>query len=403
MRKLGVLAVVPLVIAACGHSPSSVSGPNDVLFLRGAAGIQAVSVADGRSQTTFPGGAASPDFSLLATTRPGANGTIALRVEPDGSELTRASVPGDLVASVVSPSGDLVALNEPRGPGATPYVPAGRTQSRIVVLEPSGDYRDYTLDGNFVPEAFSRNDGELFMIEYVPAQNPQRYRVRRLLLGSGRVAPIGRLKVAAPGQMQGTGRTQVYAPDESALYTLYTQQDDPGHDPAAHAEEGHAFVHMLNLAHSWAHCIDLPHPFGGGIASASALAIGSSGSELYVIDWSNGAIAVVMPRKIKVDEVAHLAFGEPDDETFAALDASRLYVAGNDSVVVVDRESLSVVDRFQLDQESEGLALSPDTSRLYVSTGDDIVTLDVSTGDRLGDIDAPGNDGIEHVSPAPSD
>jgi hypothetical protein len=236
------------------------------------------------------------------------------------------------------------------------------------------------------------------MIEYIPALDPVEYRVRRLLLRSGRVVPIGRLKSAAPDQMQGTGRNQVYAPDGSELYTLYTQQHNGGHK---HSIGGpHAFIHLLNLQDSWAHCIDLPHSFGHGEATASAIALSPSGRYLYVADWTSGAVAKVEPGQIEVTAEALTDFGSPDEQTWAQATEDRLYVAGNSSIVVIESGTLEEIDRWSLDGEITGLRLSPNDKRLYAVVNDGIVALDASDGSILGSFPALDVDGIEFVGTA---
>jgi DNA-binding beta-propeller fold protein YncE len=268
-----------------------------------------------------------------------------------------------------------------------------------VVAQAGGGAKAFDLAGNFEPEAFSTDGRELFLLEYIPALAPTRYRVRRLLLEKERVVPIGRLKTAAPGQMQGTGRAQAYSPGADELYTLYTQQDSAGHEAGAISGD-HAFVHLLNLEGSWTHCIDLPHTFGHGDATASALAVSPDGARLFVADWTSGVLAVASPEKGKVIETATVAFGEADDRTFAAATDDLLFVAGGAEVVVLDPDSLEVADRWPVGAEVTGLAASEDGSRLYVSTDGQVLTLDTTGGEIQGDLPVEGARGLTHVAPA---
>lgn len=395
-----VLIVLAAVAGACASPESGRELPADVLFVPTSGGIDVVSAARGDITATIPGGVASPDFSVLASTERRGDSTVVRRLDPAGNVLGRTTIAGDVTARVVSGSGELVALTGPRSAGSTPYVPDGRSTTRVVVVGGSQEPRDYKLEGNFEPEAFSTNDRELFLLEYIPAQAPTRYRVRRLRLARGKVLPIGRLKAAAPDQMQGTGRTHTYSPDGTELYTLYTQQHEEGHESGGFAGE-HAFVHLLNLKGSWTHCIDLPDTFGAGHATASAMAVDPDGSRLFVLDWSNGEVAVVRPGKLKVERSISVDFGSTDDETFAQATTSRLYVAGGSEVVVLDATDLRVIDRWPMDNEVTGLTLSDDGSRLYVSASQEILLIDAATGDTLRDIAASEAAGLAHVETQP--
>jgi DNA-binding beta-propeller fold protein YncE len=159
------------------------------------------------------------------------------------------------------------------------------------------------------------------------------------------------------------------------------------HGAPAGAPRGrtHAFIHLLNLKGGWAHCIDLPLPFGMGRATAGSIDISPDGKELYVADWTNGAVAIVNPAAVKVLRVAQLPPGEADDRTFAAAsDSGLLHVAGNDVIVTIDTVSLRVVDRWRMDGEVLDLEASPDGRTLYAAVDDSIMMLDAATGSPLG-------------------
>lgn len=401
-----VLALVAGCAPVASQEEDARSGqPADVLVLRTRSGVAVVDAQSGAVALSVPNAVAVPDWSELVTSSSDAAQTTLSRVQaPSGAVLSTVSLERNLVVSVISSDGSRAALTQPRPKGATPWLPDGRRRTEVVIADPANasKHKRFDLAGNFEPEAFSSNNRELFMIEYIPAMAPNRYRVRRLKLHGGDVVPIGRLKLAAPGQMRGTGRMQVLAPSREELYTLYTQQGpNYAHGEAEEHSEGttHAFVHVLNLRDKWAHCIDLPMPFGMGRATASAVAVSPDGSRLYVSDWSNGAVAVVDPEALKVVRTVEVDLGEPDDHTFAEVGLNGLfYVAGNSDVVAVDAGSLRVVDRWTMPSSVSGLAVAPDGHRLYVAVDEEVLTLDASSGERLGSIPGSGVADIEHVS-----
>jgi hypothetical protein len=366
-------------LVACGTAQGApqISDAKPVL-LQAASGLALVSPETGEVAERIAGGVATPDGSSFVSARIEGAETTVTRTTPSGEVLSQYTVARRLGVRVVSD--DLVVLSERMEPGTTAYLPAPRERTFFVVLHADGTVHEYMLRGNFEPEAFKVDGSELFMIEYIPPMAPERYQVRRLKLSNGAVRPIGRLKLNAPGQMQGTGRTQVMSPYGDELYTLYTQQLDAGHAGDEHAAEeheaeGYAFVHLLNLRHSWAHCIDLPSVFASGRATASALAVNPSGSRVYVADWTNGAVAEINPRRVRVVQTVDVDFGPEDDSTFAAADAKHLFVGGLNEVVVLDAESLEEIDRWTYDAEVTGLTLVED--RLFISLGDEVVVRSV--------------------------
>jgi hypothetical protein len=399
--RFSLVLVAVLAVAGCGGGLRPPAESGHLLFVRAAGGFAALPYASEGPSFRAEHAVAAPDFSVVATADPRGGTTVVRRLDRSGNRLDRVVLEGELVPRVVSPNGDLVALGAPRIADGAPYVPEARARTNLAVLDagadPGGRVREFDLDGNFEPEAFSTDNSELFVIEFLPAVDPERYRVRRLRLADGRVMPIGRLKNAAPEQMQGTGRTQVYSPAADELYTLYTQQTEPGH-AADHRGES-AFVHLLNLDEKWAHCIDLPREFGGGSATASALATSPQGERLYVADWSNGVVAIVRPYRLRVARTARIEFGPPDDKTFARATRDRLYVPPHDTVVVLDLPTLRPVARWSLGGEIEGLNVGPDGSEIYVSIAGNIKKLDAVTGAVLDSVAVSGAAAIEYVAP----
>ena len=396
-----VLAISCAALMACGTAQGIEDPPasGDLLFLATPSGLQALATGSGSIERELPGGKAAPGFEVLVSTLPEGSSTAVTRIAADGEVLSRTVVEGDVTARVVTD--DLVALADTESSGETPYLPAPKLNTNIVILDDSGAQRAYELKGNFEPEAFKVDGKELFMIQYLPALAPERYQVQRLRLRDGAVLPIGRLKLNAPGQMQGTGRTQALSPWGDELYTLYTQQIDAGHDAAHHAADdavaGHAFVHMLNLADGWAHCIDLPAVFASGSATASAIAVNPAGDRVFVADWTHGAVSALNPRRARVIDTADVSFGSSDASTFAVATQDRLFVGGNSGVVVLDPRTFEVLDRWSFAAEITGMSSSDD--RLYVSTDSEIVVVDPGSGASLARLDPHGATGIEGVLP----
>ncbi|MBA2311488.1 MAG: hypothetical protein H0V97_01655 [Actinobacteria bacterium] len=389
----------PLELAIPRHEPSH------VLFFRTADRLKGLELATGKIVFGASNAVVDPGWTRVFSATDAGKGVLTTLEARSGARLSRTDVPASVLPSVVSGSGKLVAFTEPRSQDATPWLPDGRKRTKLVIVDPNGVTRPRTLRlaGNLEPEAFSTDDQRLFMIEYMPATAPSHYSVRRVNLETGKVSPIRRRNLKAPNFMRGTGRMQVLAPNGQQLYTLYTQQGpNYAHRRTPEHEKGntvHAFVHVLNLEHAWAHCVDLPAPFGTGLATASALAQSPDGSRLYVTDWSKGAIATIDPVGLKVQSVGHVDLGSADNETFAAAGGDgSLYVAGSSTVVVVHASTLRATARWRMRSEVSGLALSRDGTRLYVGQKGSVLTLDAASGKKLGSMKAGGLQSIEHLS-----
>jgi hypothetical protein len=379
--------------------------PQELLYVATGDGVGTVDVSTGELSQT-PGQAVfTAGFSHVFLTAPDPRGTSLRLLDPDSLyEVHELVLDGDFTARVAAEDGSLVALMASRPEGDSAYLPAGRSRTELRVADVErGTLRTYDLAGNFEPEAFSTDDNFLYLIEYLPANDPSRYRIRTLDLEHGTLTPIGRLK-GAPPQMRGTGRTQVVAPDGDVLYTLYTRQGPNGLHVAPQSDGGgryvYAFIHMLNLAEGWAHCIDLPSPFGKGDATAGAVTTTPSGSRLFVADPSTNSLAAVDRTKLRVVRRTELGLDEPTAiPSVAATDPSggTVYVASGETLRSFDATTLRILDTWELPQTATSLQTSFDGAFVYVGTGDEVLVLDAEDGAEVERIGVPGIQDIVHV------
>jgi hypothetical protein len=400
--------LVVFALAGCGAPDDPVSRdvrlPDEMLYVATSAGVAAVEVRSGEVSESSGEAVFAAGFSRVFQTSSETRGTSLRELDPNSLyELDELSVEGRFVARASSSRGTLVALMPPRPEGASPYVPEGRSRTELVVADTaSGEMRSYELDGNFEPEAFSTDDRFIYMIEYLPPNDPDRYRVRTLRLDNGALAPIGRLK-GAPSQMRGTGRTQVMAPDGNVLYTLYTRQEPNNVHVAQDADRGrhvYSFIHMLNLAEGWAHCIDLPRPFGTGDATVGAITTSPSGSQLFIADPSTNALATVDRNELRVVRRAGLGLEERSLAPAVATtnpSGDVLYVAVGTTLRSFDAATLEPREAWDLPGAATALQTSFDGSFVYAGIGDEIVVVDSSNGSDLRTIDVPDIEDIVHV------
>lgn len=402
MRLGALVLTVSLVTAACTE-PSAPSPASDVVFFDSDHGI---TVADNHGEVkSGDATVASPDWSRLYAVR----GDKLITFDPKtNQELAGTGLPRRLTARVASPAGTLVALTADSSAHHDPtHRPAGRERSTIVVADPSGarPAREFDLPGNFEPEAFSADDAYLFVLEYLPANAPERYRVRRVELATGQVQPLllRDKQLIPPGaeeEMRGEGRQAVLSPDRTRLYTLYLHQGDHQHTrdllPGRRGADGqavHAFVHVLSLSEGWAYCLDLPDPFGLHPAGAHALTISPDGKRLYIGEMTTKQIAIADTESLTVTKVAKI----PDDllsgdgtAMLTSPDGSTLYLTSSNVLRRLDSATLRVDGAWPLPAAVRGLAVSPDGRQVLLGQTNSIARVDTSTGQVLDTFAAPG-------------
>jgi len=343
-----VTIVCAMTVTACsgGGRPSAArsAASGDVLFVGTSAGIAAVSPADGAVAFTVPGGVAAPDWSVLYRSRATHGGTEVSALRPDGSTLWSSRIDGHAVVKLASPGGAALVLG-PR------YSSGGRPRTDLVVgrmglSQPA--FRTYHVPGNVEPEAISLDQTTLFLIEYVPAMHPTGYQLRRLDLGTGALRDVPRVDQDETGVMHGIARTHVMSRDGARLYTLYT------------VSEKRAFVHVLDLRDKYAHCVDLPLPFGTGPQSAVALALTPDGSRLFVADRHSGAAAVVDTTRLTIDNTGTVPLAGSTGPAGAVMGGDgTLYVASGRHVVEVMPMSLDYQGAIDLPAPAAAMGMAP--------------------------------------------
>jgi len=386
----GAFTVVPL------HGEYDGAAPR--LYLSSSQGITAVDANNGEPAFTAKGAVASGDWQHLVSATPMGNGTTKVSNLDafDGDAGIDTVVDGTLDLRAVSYRGDLVALSPDTRAvhGRQP----GRSSTKLVVASTIGGIptRTYDVAANIEPEAFSTDGRALFVVQYLPPMDPDRYQVRRLDLATGELTLVPSVDGANQGQMPGIARTSVMAPDGRRLYTLYTSEE--------HGQR-YSFVHVLDLDAQWAHCVDLPLTFGSDPA-AMGIAIDPNGARVYVADVAAGKVAAINTNVVGLDTVSKLPIrGVHARPAVAASDAS-VYVAAQRNLVSM--QAYSGVRSFHatLSSPVRGLhALGAGQGvQLYVAERRSIVELDGRTGQQRSSIpaDTPRLTGLGYQYPPAS-
>lgn len=258
------------------------------------------------------------------------------------SELTATSLDGTFAGFTTragDPVGDAIAG-------------ARRTSEIEIIARDDGTVFRQELEGNFVPEAFSRTtnaDGVpslVFLLEYFPAEAPRFYRVRVLSTETGEVSLPLNLRDKSQQideRMAGFSRSQVVAEEHGLLFTLYRGTIDGTPDG-----EPYAFVHTLDFADGvW--CLEVDPRLELDRVPGS-LAVG--GDRLYVAS-ANGWVGAY-PIPSLSDSNLSAAMDWVVDTGSRTSDAP-VVTADDEAVYVVDEERPGLLTRV----DPTGEILSP--------------------------------------------
>ncbi len=189
-----------------------------------------------------------PDIQGIGSERP-----VVWVGLPDGEQLAEQTMRTASELTATSLDGTFAGFTTRADEAAPGAIAGARTTSEIeIISRDDGTVFRQTLDGNFVPEAFSRtstSDGVprlVFLLEYFPAEAPRFYRVRVVSTETGDVSlPLNlrNKQEQVDERMAGFSRSQVVAEEHGLLFTLYRGTIDGTPDG-----EPYAFVHTLDFA-----------------------------------------------------------------------------------------------------------------------------------------------------------
>ena len=365
---------------------------------------------------------AAPDSETIYRIK--AEGTVTQLDELDaanGSIISTQEVPGRLELASVSPDGDAVALMPDYGGAPGLYLPAPRESTSITVAHNDGSApRVYELAGTFEPETFSLDLDTLFLIEFWPPLEPDRYFVRQLDLETGLIRESYTPEVEIEPAMRGRARAQVMDPAGRFLYTLYNVASDapPLHDPLAEAPDdgGYwSFVHVLDLREEHSICIFLPEMFGRWSQENMGLGISPDGEKLYVVDSVLGTIAAIDTRDHLVEEIVAVDKLAMDAEyaappSIAVGRNGHVFVTKFRSVVIeLDvRNGFEPVGAIGLTRETRdgirGISLSPRGDQLRMAVDGEIAVYDLKLDREVATVTGlgSGGEGIDFVGAPPN-
>jgi len=414
LRLAGAVPAVALMNACrSGSSPAPTANadlPRELLAVETRSGLTLINTHGGPPAMEARQCVVASDATALASGQTDAAGTLVQVRQADGRVSFDLTVRGQLGPRVVSSGGQYVALASGAASGDVAYRPAGREQTTIVIADRSGERKRLTLPGCVEPEAFSPEGDSLYVLDYLPPADPERYRVRRIDLASGAYgALITRDKQLIPAgyeeEMRGEGRQAVYSPRHQFLFTLYTHQPDHEHtrdllSARAGKPDVHAFVHSLGTAAGFAYCIDLPEPFGRGPAQAHAIALTPSTQHPYVVDASSGTVARLDGEQLTIIGTGSFTPDVSASPAAAAIRNGFLYVGAGETIHLIDISSLAARASWRVPAPVRGVAISPDGKRLWVGQPDAAIALDAANGLVQTRLSVPGLTTLRHVATA---
>lgn len=401
-RRWTVLLAVVIALGAVAAVALYDRPPDPVLVSDGGGRISLIDVKTGEAAYTVTDAVRAPAGSKILRAEEEGEATAVEVVDPDSGQVVASTrVVGKLAIRAVSPFGGVAALMPRRTDTADLYVPVPREETTISVAWSDGrEPRTYTLEGNFEPETFSTDETTLFLLEFSPPLDPDRYFVRQLDLASGSVkaveTPDQQLGIELNPEMRGHARAQAMAPDGSHLFSLYTigSGEAPVHDPADPETDRWAFVHTLNLKEKWSHCIFLPLPFGTKAESAMSLGIAGDGKHLFVIDAATESVARVDAQGLFIDTVQKIPGLYSGQARPVAVGPELVYIGLGDSVLEMGRDTLIPNAAFVVSTGSgslpvHGLELAPDGRTLRVAHGSSISVLDMPSERIIATLTSP--------------
>lgn len=320
--------------------------------------------------------------------------------DPRTGELEHSfTLSGEWALSSVSPLGRWVALT--RIPGedekqAWAEANQWKTDIQIVDADNGETAHILSLDGNFEVETMSAAGDSLFLVQHLPAVDPDHYLIRLYDLSAEKLVADPLRSKGSDEVMAGLAWEGLASPDGRWLLTLYLS-----------TRRNVAFIHTLDLRDKFPVCIDLPSGSGDfDQLKHYTLALSPDGQKVYATNALLGVVVEVSLNTLNVTRVAEFdprtsaTSGydpqAPTGRSIVSKDGRMLYFASGTDVWAYNTQSRKVSGPYAIDARILGLGLNGDDQRLYVASADrSLVVLDAASGSTLSFLRA---DEVAHTS-----
>ena len=370
----------------------------ETLLERASGGLIAYNMADGQTLFHLPRGRLSADgkhyvtAELLDNNDKGGTTQVGLYDVAANFRLTTLfNQNGSWALGAVSSNGRWAALTRtPAELEKAAWTKAKRWQTDVQIFDTlkRAVVHSIKLDGNFEVDALSTEGSSLFLIEHVPAINPEHYRVRLYSVLNGKLQEGALVDKTAPPDevMTGYAWDAVASPSGHWLLTLYLD-----------TRRNSAFVHALDLDDQFAICIDLPSGSGDfNVLKQYTLTLSPDGNKLYAANSALGVVAHINLYQsielVRTERFSPQGFATPPSEDVRApaarsiisRDGSKLYFSGGWDVWGYDTKAGKFDGPILSSAPIAELGLSADGARLYLAREQlPLSVIDTATGGEL--------------------
>ncbi len=303
---------------------------------------------------------------------------------------------GHWALSGVSSSGRWLALTRIAGESEKQaWAKAGQWETGVQIVDADSGQVVHVLnlDGNFEVETISADGKSLFLVQHLPAVNPDHYLIRLYDLSKEQLLVDPLRAKGADEVMAGLAWDGIASPDGRWLLTLYLS-----------TRRNVAFIHALNLHDKYPVCLDLPSGNGDfDQLKHYTLALSPDGRKAYATNPVLGVVAEVSLNQLKVvravtfDAGIMTKYAPHSSRSLVSKDGRALYFSSGPVLWRYDIASRTVSAPYAVSTPIVGLGLSGDGQRLYVAGKDgSLMVLDAATGQvlsfsRAEAVRTPGN------------
>jgi len=355
--------------------PAETSAPEPVeLFLARPDGAKGIAIAydmsSGREEFALPAGMASASGNLFFAAEPIKDADTKINSFDllTGHELADYELDGRWTLSGLSPLGRWLALTRiPSESETQAWAKADEWKTEVKILDTkTGETKHILkLDGNFEVETVSADGTSLFLVQHLPALNPDHYVIRLYDLSQESLIADPLRAKGSDEVMAGHAWEGLASPNGTWLLTLYLS-----------TRRNTAFIHTLNLVDKYPVCIDLPSG-DGNFDQLKYYTLALNASKVYAANAALGVVAEINLSLLKVTNVVEFEPGAgmligSDSKIQTARnvltkDGAKLYFTSGQNVWAYDTKTKTVSGPFLTEAFVSGLGVSSDGGRLFVA------------------------------------